>query len=80
MTVATTRGSIRKEYPLINRGDGRIEICCPHGVGHVSAKLSKKMYPTRWDAGWMLVHGCDGCCDKAVFYIAELAHLEKMDA
>lgn len=46
---------------VIDRGDGRIEITCRHGVGHPSRKISAQLYE-HWDDGWMGVHGCDGCC------------------
>lgn len=47
-----------KDWPIINRGDGRVEIQCPHGVGHPSHHLS-----TNWSS-WMGIHGCDSevCC------------------
>lgn len=49
--------SLAKKYnipldSLIQRGDGRIEWICSHGIGH-----------TVWfPKGLNDVHGCDGCC------------------
>lgn len=40
------------------REDGRVEAVCPHGVGHPVGIARGH----RWDATWMGVHGCDGCC------------------
>lgn len=52
------------------RLDGRVEVICPHGVGHPSKRLTK----VPWQR-WMDVHGCDGCClsQSAAFALAELA-------
>lgn len=47
---------------VIDRGDGRIEITCKHGVGHPSRKISIQLYET-WKK-WMEVHGCCGCCSS----------------
>lgn len=74
LTTNKTYQQIAEEWPTINRGDGRIEIMCPHGIGHVSEKLSKARYPKQWNDSWMRVHGCDGCCNLAVFYLAEMSH------
>lgn len=78
MTTNKTNEELREEWPTINRGDGRIEIACPHGVGHISEKLSKMRYPKQW-AEWMHIHGCDGCCNSAAFYLAELAHTPEIN-
>lgn len=58
-------------YPLVDRGDGRVEMICPHGVGHPEKDLSSK-----WDDKWMGIHGCDGCCCQAVYHLAHLKHKE----
>ena len=72
MTVNKTNPTITKEWPAILREDGRrVEIICPHGVGHPARSLSYN-----WDDSWMGVHGCDGCCSTAAFAIAEQEHLE----
>lgn len=47
----------------IIRETGLIEKVCKHGVGHPIGHL------TKWDDKWMGVHGCDGCCCKAEFYL-----------
>ena len=70
MTARKTSTDLRKEWPLVDRMDGRIEIICPHGVGHPSRVLSG----ARWVSSWMGVHGCDGCCGLAAFALAERAH------
>ena len=70
MTARKTSTDLRKEWPLVDRMDGRIEIICPHGVGHPSRVLSG----ARWVSSWMGVHGCDGCCGLAAFALAEMAH------
>ena len=63
----------KKVWPAIMREDGRrMEIICKHGIGHPVEALS-----TNWDASWMGVHGCDGCCSKAEFHLAELYHKAK---
>jgi hypothetical protein len=72
MTVNKTAADMKREWPTINRFDGRIEIMCPHGVGHPSKILSTR----NWQ-DWMEVHGCDGCCDTAAFALAEMAHAKK---
>ncbi len=55
------------------REDGvRVELICPHGVGHPSKKLSKPGWQD-----WMSIHGCDGCCTKMGFLMTETAHLLK---
>ena len=55
MTTAKTHATFKREWPLIRREDGlRVEIVCPHGVGHPVKSLSMG-----WKA-WMDVHGCDG--------------------
>lgn len=70
MTTNKTRGELAKEWPAIMREDGRrMEIICPHGVGHPVKSLSKD-----WDDTWMGVHGCDGCCSTAAFALAEMIH------
>lgn len=74
MTTAKTHATLRKEWPAQLREDGcRMEIICPHGVGHPSQQLSRG-----WEE-WMGVHGCDGCCSLAVFALAELSHLSKVN-
>jgi len=67
--------SFMEEWPAVMREDRvRVEIICPHGVGHPSRELSS----IRWDNSWMAIHGCcrDGCCQSAAFRLAELTHLE----
>lgn len=65
-----TNADMRHEWPAIMREDGRrMEIICPHGIGHPVKSLSRN-----WDDSWMGVHGCDGCCSLAAFALAELAH------
>jgi hypothetical protein len=70
MTTNKTHQQLRKEWPLIDRGDGRVEIQCPHGVGHPSKLLS-----FMWVESWMGVLGCDGCCGSVPFRVAEESHL-----
>ena len=71
MTTAKTVTDIANEWPAIMREDGcRVEIICPHGVGHPVKSLSRN-----WDDGWMGEHGCDGCCTHAIFAVAEQVHL-----
>lgn len=43
------------------RTDGRVEMICPHGVGHTidAPKKYKKKLGKYWS-----VHGCDGCCGQ----------------
>ena len=48
---------------IIIREDGRIEQACDHGVGHPIGHWKKD----GWDASWMGVHGCCGCCSLAKF-------------
>ncbi len=47
-----------KNWQLIHREDGRVEVACPHGIGHISRLLT----PTWLWKRWMGIHGCDGCC------------------
>ena len=72
MTARRKVGDVRREWPLIRREDGRMEVVCPHGVGHPSQVLTG----ARWVSSWMGVHGCDGCCDLAAFALAERAHCQ----
>lgn len=75
MTVNKTRKQLADEWPAIMREDGkRVEIICPHGVGHPVKSLSN-----RWDDSWMGVHGCDGCCNSAAFALAEMIHGKKIE-
>ena len=78
MTVKKTRKQLAAEWPTVDRRDGRIEIICPHGVGHPSQKLSGK----RWVSSWMGVHGCcgKGCCGQAAFALAEMVHAGEIEA
>lgn len=63
-----------KHWPRLTRGDGRVEIICPHGVGHPVKSLTRN-----WDDSWMGVHGCDGCCGLETFAAAERYHKSKED-
>jgi hypothetical protein len=72
MTANKTNAQLAKEWPLVDRGDGRIEILCPHGVGHPIRSLSH-----HWQ-DWMGVHGCDLCCNTATFALAVIAHGGKL--
>lgn len=44
---------------FVNRGDGRIEKLCEHGVGHPVEWVGKGPEPE-----WAGIHGCCGCCSK----------------
>ena len=70
-----TNKQLMKDWPTNLREDGRMEIICPHGVGHPVKSLSRN-----WDEAWMGVHGCcsDGCCGLVIFALAELAHQQEM--
>lgn len=70
MTARRKVEDVRREWPLIRRMDGRMEIICPHGVGHPSQVLTG----ARWVSSWMGVHGCCGCCASAAFALAERHH------
>lgn len=71
MTTNKPTNRLTEEWPAVLREDGRrVEIICPHGVGHPVKALSN-----RWDDSWMAVHGCDGCCGLAAFALAEMAHV-----
>ena len=53
------------------RADGRVELVCQHGCGHVSVKLTKQY---RKDGHWNIhdgIHGCCGCCGSESFSEAE---------
>lgn len=63
-----------KAWPTVDRGDGRVEIVCPHGVGHPSKVLSA---PATWQ-DWMGVHGCDNCCTLAAYALSEMIHTTKL--
>lgn len=58
-----------RDWPTLYRADkGMTERTCPHGVGH----------PDPDDLAWQIsegrdyqaLHGCDGCCTPAGYYIA----------
>ena len=71
MIYFTPQGEKAAETPnqrLIIRADGRVEQACDHGVGHPIGHVR----PNGWDAGWMSVHGCDGCCSSALFALETL--------
>ena len=73
MTVKKTNAQLMKEWPAIMREDGkRVEIICPHGVGHPVKELS-----TDWNGSWMGMHGCCGCCYQAIFAIAVQLHVAR---
>lgn len=75
MTATKTVAEFKKEWPRLRREDGiRVEIICPHGVGHPSRILSGP----RWVDSWMGVHGCCGCCGSAAFALAEIHHAQAM--
>ena len=71
MTTNKTRQQFRDEWPIIKRENGLIEIACPHGIGHPSLKLTKKLSDEKFYYG---THGCDGCCWSAGFALAEMSH------
>lgn len=48
----------KNDPSFVVRGDGRVEQVCSHGVGHPVGITGG----ARWDAAWMGVHGCCGCC------------------
>lgn len=55
---------VRESYTL-DRGDGRIERVCGHGVGHPTPACVREL------GSWAGVHGCDGCCGHPTFFRAE---------
>ena len=65
MTPADT--TTFRRWSKNTRETGLVEIVCPHGVGHPSKRLT----PRKTWQGWMLVHGCDGCCASNDFWEAE---------
>ena len=56
-------------WRLLRRSDGRVELVCAHGVGHVSERLTRH-FSRKWER-WMAVHGCDSCCSDPSFVEAE---------
>ena len=71
--MGAPNGVPSQPWPAIMREDGRrMEVVCPHGVGHPVKSLSYN-----WDDSWMSVHGCDGCCSLAEFHLSVLAHEKK---
>ncbi len=70
MTMSNLTPDDRKHliWPTLLREDGiRIEILCPHGIGHPSKLLTN---PDEWKP-WMHAHGCDGCCGQPQFSMTE---------
>jgi len=61
-------------FTLLPRVDGRVELVCSHGVGHVSQTLTEAG-GVKWES-WMGVHGCDGCCGQAEFRATELKYAQ----
>jgi hypothetical protein len=53
------------------RDDGRVELVCPHGVGHTSKLLTIKRIGEKAWQDWMDVHGCDNCCLTPAFTLLE---------
>lgn len=51
---------------LLLRETGLVEKLCKHGVGHPVGHVKA------WNPTWMGVHGCDGCCYKAEFYLENI--------
>ena len=53
-------------WDLFPRTDGRVEVVCPHGIGHTSHVLTERrgvMPMNRYFGD----HGCDGCCGVPAF-------------
>ncbi len=65
-------------WPINHREDGRVELMCPHGVGHPSAALTVLAQRTRTIGPWILIHGCDGCCKEPEFRASEVQHIMGM--
>lgn len=61
-------------WQRIHRADGRVELVCPHGIGHVSKRLTETR--RRWQ-DWMQVHSCDGCCADAQAFAAAESESER---
>lgn len=58
---------------FIHRSDGRIERVCKHGVGHPLTRVWRGEYQN-----WMGVHGCDGCCSLAEFWLDMPEELDRV--
>jgi len=67
-----SRNGTKSPFPALLREDGRrVELICPHGIGHPVQELSH---------GWRKgddVHGCDGCCTTAAFGVEVLEQMKK---
>ncbi len=63
-------------WPLIFRGDGRVELLDSKGCGHPSEALSK-LYFNNWK-DWMRVHGCNGQCSTDEFTAAEQKYIKEL--
>lgn len=59
------------------RADGRVEVICPHGVGHPSEELQNLRGQRPW-AKFDGIHGCDGCCDHPDWLAAEQKAIRDM--
>ena len=66
-----------EEEKMIFRSDGRVELCCYHGVGHISKTLTEYMQGTF--EGFDIIHGCCGCCNHKSFAALENKLLKTLD-
>jgi hypothetical protein len=60
------------------RADGRVELCCEHGVGHPSARLQNAFGRRKYEEHDG-IHGCDGCCGSDDFAKTEQEILDKIE-
>jgi hypothetical protein len=49
------------DVPLVDRGDGRIEGRCEHGIGHTLV-IPERTTKSAESTDVLFAHGCDGCC------------------
>ena len=55
----TRKDKSKSKFQLIHRMNGVKELACEHGVGH---PIKGPPSTNRWE-----IHGCDGCCGKALW-------------
>lgn len=70
---------------IVNRGDGRIERTCKHGIGHTilsngfDTYTARQLLLTDANASEVInfIHGCDGCC-TSLFSLEGVAEFFKL--
>jgi hypothetical protein len=66
------------KFEINFRMDGRVELCCEHGVGHPSKSLQNAHRKRKYEEHDG-IHGCDGCCGHEDFAKTEQKILDQIE-